>query len=147
MRVLRACVFLLVAVCIASCATGPKHAEVAASIPALKPDQGRVYFYRSSSMMGAAIQPSIMVNGKAVGDSKPGGFFYVDLAPGSVEVSTATEVERKATFVLERGQVRYVRTVIGMGLFVGRVYPELVDIATGESEIRETSYVGAALAR
>jgi len=98
-------------------------------------------------MLGAAIQPSIMLNGTVVGDSKPGGFFFVDQAPGAKEVSISTEVEKKLTFTLERGQTRYVRTVIGFGLLVGRVYPELVDNATGEKELEETSYIGQPLSQ
>jgi hypothetical protein len=136
---------LLVAFLVTACATGPKHAEVSATIPTLKADQGRVYFYRSGSMVGAAVQPAILVNGREVGASKPGGFFFVDLPPGPVEVSTATEVEKKASFVLDRGQTRYVRTVIGLGLFVGRVYPELVDVSVGEAELKEMSYIGTPL--
>ncbi len=137
-----ACAALLTA-----CASGPKHAEVQASIPALKATEGRLYIYRSSSMLGAAIQPSVVVNGKVAGESKPGGFFFVDLAPGTVEVSTSTEVEKKLTLTLEAGQTRYVRTTVGFGLMVGRVYPELVDSAVGAKEIAETSYIGKPLAK
>ena len=96
-------------------------------------------------MMGAAIQPSILLNGAVVGDSQPGGFFFVDQAPGAKEVSTSTEVEKKLTFTLELGQTRYVRTVIGFGIVAGRVYPELVDNATGEKEVAEASYIGKPL--
>src|ERR1700686_5101650 len=82
---------------LAACASGPKYSDVKSSIPPLSSDQGRVYFYRSNSMMGSAIQPSIMLNGEKVGDSKPGGFFYVDRPPGNYEVVCGTEVERKAS--------------------------------------------------
>jgi hypothetical protein len=37
------------------------------------------------------------------------GFFYVDTAPGKHEVSTSTEAENKLTFVLEKGEVKYVK--------------------------------------
>ena len=129
---------------LAACASGPKHAEVQSSIPALKATEGRLYVYRSSSMLGAAIQPNV-VNGKVAGESKPGGFFFVDLPAGTVEVSTSTEVEKKLTLTLDAGQTRYVRTTIGFGLMVGRVYPELVDNAQGAKEIAETSYIGKPL--
>ncbi len=130
---------------LAACASGPKHAEVQSSIPALKATEGRLYVYRSGSMLGAAIQPNVVVNGKVAGESKPGGFFFVDLPPGTVEVSTSTEVEKKLTLTLDAGQTRYVRTTIGFGLMVGRVYPELVDNAQGAKEIAETSYIGKPL--
>lgn len=130
---------------LAACASGPKMAEIQSSIPTVKAGEGRVYFYRSGSMLGAALQPKVMVNGKALGESKPGGFFFVDLAPGPVEVATSTEVEKKLTFTLEAGQTRYVRTSVGFGLMVGRVYPELVDNTEGAKAIAETSYTGAPL--
>ena len=117
------------------------------AIPALKAGDGRIYFYRSNSMIGAAVQPTVTLNGQAVGDSKPGGFFFADAKAGPQEVSTSTEVEKKLTFTLAPGQTRYVRTVIGLGVFVGRVYPELVDNAAGEAELKEMSYIGKPLTR
>ena len=138
---------LVICLGVAACATGPKHMEVASSIPALKADEGRIYFYRSNSMVGAALQPSIYLNGVVVGDSKPGGFFFVDEKPGAKEVSTATEVEKKLSFTLDRGQTRYVRTVTGFGIVVGRVYPELVDEAEGATQLKEMSYIGKPLTR
>jgi hypothetical protein len=146
MKIARLCSALFLSLLVAACATGPKLTEMKSSIPVLSHDNGRIFFYRSSSMLGAAIQPSIMLNSKVVGDSKPGGFFFVDQAPGAQEVVTSTEVEKKLTFMLERGQTRYVRTVIGFGIFVGRVYPELVDNSTGQTELEGTSYIGPPLA-
>jgi hypothetical protein len=138
---------MIVVALLAACASGPKHADVVASIPGLKADQGRVYVYRSNSMVGAAVQPKVVINGQPLGESKPGGFFFVDLPVGPVEVATSTEVEKKLTFVLAAGQTRYVRTAIGMGLLVGRVYPELVDNAEGSKAVAESSYVGAPLSK
>ena len=134
-------------VILAGCATGPKHAEVKSQFPALKPDEGRIYFYRDSTPIGAGIQPDIMLNGVKVGDSVPGGFFFVDQGPGAKEVITSTEVERKLTFTLDRGQTRYVRTTVGLGVLVYRVYPELMDNATGDKEIAELSYTGPPLGK
>ena len=142
MKIARTCLWLVLALLVSACATGPRHSEVSKGFPALKAGEGRVYLYRSNSMLGAAIQPTIMVNGKEVGSSQPGGFFYVDLPAGPVEVSTSTEVEKKATFMLAAGETRYVRTAVGLGIFVGRVIPELVDAKTGAEQIREASYIG-----
>jgi len=147
MNLPRFCAAFVLSILVSACATGPKLAEMKSTIPTLKSDQGRIYFYRSSSMLGAAIQPSIHLNGTVVGDSKPGGFFFVDQAPGAKEISTTTEVEKKLTFTLQAGQTRYVKTVIGFGIVAGRVYPELVDNATGEKELEETSYIGQPLSR
>lgn len=136
---------LVVPVLLSACAaSGPKHAEVQASLPTLTPTQGRIYFYRPSGFGGAAVRPSIYLNGDAVGDSSPGGFFFVDKSPAAMDVATSTEVKNKLTFSLEAGQTRYVRTTVHMGLFVGRVEPELVDNETGAKEISETNYIGRA---
>ena len=130
------CVLLL-----SGCATGPKHSEVASSIPALKADQGRVYFYRTA-IVGAAVRPDVRLNGTVVGSAVPGGFFFVDQPPGACEVSTSTEVEKKLTFTLAAGDTRYVRLNMNFGLLVGRVVPELTPAAEATKEIADLSYAG-----
>ena len=140
MRALNAFSVLVSVALLAACASGPKYSDVKSSIPPLSSTQGRIYFYRSNSMMGSAIQPSIMLNGEKVGDSKPGGFFYVDRPPGKYEVACGTEVERKASFVLDAGQQRYIKTTISMGVLVGHVTPELVDPAEGMVAIQSLHY-------
>ena len=142
MKAIRALALVAAALLAAACASGPKFEQVSASFPAVKPGEGRVYVYRSSSMFGAALQPTIYVNGKAVGSSKPGGFFYTDVPAGPVEVTCGTEVEKKATFVIGERETRYVKTTVGFGILVGRVYPELVDNATAATEMRDASYTG-----
>jgi hypothetical protein len=104
-------------------------------------DQGRIYFYRTY-MMGAAVQPSIYLNGEAVGKAVPGGFWYVDRPSGNYEVSATTEMENKLTFTLERAQTRYVRLDMSIGLFVGHVVPKLIDEKDGAEEIQKTKFAG-----
>ncbi|MFL6658803.1 MAG: DUF2846 domain-containing protein [Massilia sp.] len=135
-------VVALVATLTGCAASGPKHAEVASTFPTLAADQGRVYFYRPNSMMGAALQPSIKLDGVVVGESKPGGFFYVDTTAGAHEASTSTETENKLSFVVDKGEVKYVRTRVSMGVLVGHVTPVLVNTTEGSAEIAETSYTG-----
>lgn len=135
---------LAVAGLLAGCATGPKYTEVASAIPTLKPAEGRIYFYRTSAL-GAAVQPTINLNGTAVGTSITSGFFFVDRPPGSYEVMMGTEVERKLTFTLEAGQERFVRTSISLGLLVGRPHAELVDAKEAREEISTLSYTGTPL--
>jgi hypothetical protein len=105
-------------------------------------DSGRIFFYRTTAF-GAALQPDIRLNGTKVGDSRAQGFFYVDRPPGNYEVITSTEVDRKVTFVLEKGQTRFVKFSVSMGFFVGHVYGELVDSAAGLEEIKDCKYAGA----
>jgi hypothetical protein len=77
-----------------------------------------------------------------VGSSIPNGFFYVDSSPGANEIMTSTEVDRKLSLTLDKGQTRFVRLNISIGFFVGHVYPELADQATGEKEIQDCRNTG-----
>lgn len=142
MKTIAAGLILFVTLLLGGCAGGPKYDEVASSFPPLSPDQGRIFFYRSSNMFGAAIQPAVMLNGEEVGQSVPGGFFFVDRASGNAEVLLSTEVDRKLTFVLEPGQERYVAMSVTLGVIVYRVFPELVSPEVGRAAIRELSYTG-----
>ena len=56
-------------------------------------------------------------------------------------MTAATETEKKLTFMLEPSQVRYVRLKIQMGVFVGRIIPELVDQEEALDEMKELSYI------
>jgi hypothetical protein len=123
------------------CASGPKYSAVKASFQPLAPNNGRIYFYRTSTL-GAALNPDVKLNSTVVGTAKAKGFFYTDRAPGNYEVETSTEVSRRLSLQLEPGQNRYVRFNVSMGFWVGHVYPELVETATGEAEIQKCSYTG-----
>ena len=131
---------------LSACASGTKFTEMSATIPAARPDQGRIYFYRTA-MVGLAVQPEVRLNGEKVGKAVPNGFFYVDRPAGNYQVATETEVEKKLTFTLQPGQVRYVRLDISMGFFVGHVYGLLIDEKKAKSEIASMNYIGSAPAR
>ena len=120
---------------LAGCATGVKYSDMKQSIPALKAGDGRIYFYRRASMVGAAIQPDIQLNGQRVGESVPGGFFYLDRPAGNYEASSATEIERKLTFTLARGESKYIRTYTTFGVMAGRINFELMSPAEGEADL------------
>jgi Protein of unknown function (DUF2846) len=121
---------------LAGCASsGANLTQVAATAPRLAPNNGRVYFYRSPSIVGAAIQPEIRLNGQPVGSSVPGGSFFVDRPRGSYAASTATEVETKFDFTLAAGETKYVRTSISPGVLAGHMNFELVSRSVAESEM------------
>ncbi|WP_250486564.1 DUF2846 domain-containing protein [Caballeronia sp. GaOx3] len=124
------------------CASGPQYKDVASSIPTLKESQGRIYFYRSNSMFGAALQPNINLNGALVGQSKPGGFFYVDEPAGKYIVSTTTETEKTVSFTLDAGETKYVRTSVGFGLLVGRIIPSLESSDEGLKALEDSHFIG-----
>jgi hypothetical protein len=129
------------ALVLSACASGLKFAEINPAIAPSNLDQGRIFFYRPSSL-GAVLRPSVVVNGETVGEAVSWGFFYIDRPPGSYEVVTSTEVKRKVSFVLEPGQTRFVRFSTSFGFFLGHVFGELVEADQGESEIRGCKYTG-----
>ena len=132
---------------LAACASGgPKYKEMSQGLTTPQPGTERIWFYRTS-VMGAAVQPEVKLNGETVGKAVPEGFFYVDRAPGDYTVTTSTEIEKKLTFKLELGQPRYVRLDIGMGFFVGHVYAVLVDEEKAKKELDSTSYIGKTAAK
>lgn len=136
-----AVVALLCAVMFAGCASGPTYSESKGSIPPLVPEMGRIVIYRTS-ILGAAIQPPVRINGDKVGTAKPKGFFVVDRAAGNYQISTSTEVKRSLSIVLQPGQTRYVRLVVTMGFMAGHISPELVEQAVGEQEVTKCNFTG-----
>ena len=72
----------------------------------------------------------------------PAGHFFVDQKPGACEITTTTEVERKLTLTLDKGPVGYVKLSLGLGFFVGHVYPELIDTDVAVKEIQDLRLVG-----
>ncbi|WEF31277.1 DUF2846 domain-containing protein [Pseudoduganella chitinolytica] len=143
MKIIKLGAIALLAALTGCAATGPKFADQQVSTPKLTAEQGRVYFYRVNSFVGGALRPDIKLDGAAVGQSKPGGYFYVDAAPGAHEAQTSTEATNKLTFVLDKGETKYVRTSVSMGVLVGHVKPELVGQEEALKELSELSYIGA----
>ena len=138
---LRLIVCVVVMLTLSACASGVKFTEMNPPTTPRDQDFGRIFFYRTT-VLGAALQPDVLLNGVKVGDAVAQGFFYVDRPPGNYEVVTSTEVDRKVTFVLEKGETRFVRFSVSFGFFVGHVYGELVDPAEGLEEIKECKYTG-----
>ena len=129
---------------LAGCASGPTVSEMQSAIPPLDPKLGRIYFYREGSM-GAAIQPSVQLNGEKVGDAVPNGFFYVDRAPGKYVAGAVTEVERNVEFALKAGETVYVRLRATFGAIAARIQvematPSMFDYAAAQG----LRYAGAA---
>jgi hypothetical protein len=140
-RLIRVAAGVLLTLTLGSCAAGLKFTQLQPSIASQNPELGRIFFYRPSSF-GAALRPDVLLNGEVVGEAISWGFFYVDRPPGEYQVVTSTEVTRKLSFILEKGQTRFVRFSTSFGFFVGHVYGELVDQETGLSEIQRCKYTG-----
>jgi len=125
----------------AACATGPRFDAVEKDLRPLAVDKSRIWFYRTG-YLGAGITPDIRLNGTVVGTAVSSGAFFVDRDPGNMEVVTGSEVEKKLTFTTEAGDTRYVRMDVGLGVFVYRIIPELVDAAMARHEMAELTFTG-----
>jgi Protein of unknown function (DUF2846) len=134
---------LLAAILLAGCATsGMTYTELQQKLAPVGEGQGRIFIYRTA-ILGATVQPSVKLNDIVVGSAVPRGFIYVDRPAGDYTITTATEVTRTLSLTLAPGQVRYVRLNIGMGFFVGHVWPELVEDSEGVADIASCHLVGS----
>jgi hypothetical protein len=134
---------LCTVVALAGCASssGAKFTDMNTAAPRLTPDKGRIYFYRSGSIAGVAVQPEIRLNNEPVGRAVPGGFFFVDRLRGNYEASTTTEVETKLAFALTGGETKYIRISITPGFFAGHMQFELVNKPDAEAELASLNKV------
>ncbi len=131
---------LIIVLCITGCASGPSYIDYAKNIQQISPEMGRIYFYRNT-LAGAAVQPSVKINGEVVGVAVPKGFFFTDRPAGEYEISAKTEVKRGLKINLEAGEEKYVRLEMKIGLLVGHIKPVLVDNTVGKKEIQKTKYI------
>lgn len=132
---------LTLLVLVTGCASGPTYKEYTDKLAVKPTDEARLYIYRPSAF-GAAIRPQIRINGESVGKAVANGFLIVDRPAGEYEIATTTEAKRSLTLSLEKGDEKYVRLEMKMGLFAGHVKPVLVDSAVGMEEIASTKHVG-----
>ena len=146
-RMLAIAALATAAALMAGCASGVKHKDMQASMAPLKSGEGRVYFFRSSSPFGAAIQPEIRLNNEVVGKSIPGGFFYVDRPAGNYVAAASTETEKTASFALAAGETKYLRSSPSFGVLVGRVVIELESPDKAAAEVADLSFTGAPAAK
>ena len=119
-----------------SCAGGPTYAEVKGKLSPIAKNQGRVFVYRPSGM-GFAIKPKVKIDNKEVGQSVGQGFFYTDQAPGTHEISLATEWKHKNTLNVQAGKPSFVHCKVVPGVLVGHIIPNQVDQAEAEPELNE----------
>lgn len=133
----------LVMVLLTGCAaTGQNYLSVSSSIPPLRGEGGRVFFYRTDSMVGMALQPEIRLDNQVVGKSQPGGFFFVDTSAGRHVASAQTENEAKLEFDVEPGKTVYIASSISLGILVGRVQLNLKPEVIAVSDLSPLRYTG-----
>jgi hypothetical protein len=140
---LAALLALLTAGCAATGTPASQMLDQLATVPA---NTGRIVFYREDTIVGAAIQPGIHLDGALVGESKPGGFFFSDVVPGTHRVSARTEVETAVSVTVGDGQTRYLRSAITIGVLAGHVQFTMVREDEARRQLPSMRFTGFALA-
>jgi len=131
MKKSRTPVLLLVALGLAaaSCAhTGPTYQEMAGTLPPVKPDGGRIFFYLTEYPVKTAL---IKLDGERAGLLGPMSFFYVDRPAGEVTIQvyrghTGIISMDKLVLTLAPGETSYVE-VLGIDRRLSLLLTEPVD--------------------
>lgn len=103
-----------------------------------KPDENNagVYVFRDS-VVGSALKKDIWVDGKCLGESASGIYFY-QLVKGNETHKISTESEFSANDLMvktDSGKNYYIKQYIKMGVFVGGANLEQVSESEGQSAI------------
>jgi len=138
---------VLIAATVAGCSTpGTPYKQEEARLTPPAAGAGRIWIYRESSF-GYAVQPSVLLNGAVVGSAVPNAAFYIDRPKGNYVVAASTEVEKQASFLLEPGEVKYVRLTPTSGLMIGRIVPELVSAEEAQKALPDLSVIATKSAK
>lgn len=95
-----------------------------------------LYIYRDGNL-GAALKKNIWVDGKCIGESAPGVFFFTEVA-GNKEHTIATQSEfspNKLTQFFNSGKNYFIRQYIKLGVFIGGADLEVVPEDQAKTEI------------
>ena len=97
-----------------------------------------LYIYRDSGF-GALLKKDIRVDGKCIGASAPGVFFYTEVSGDKThEVTTQSEFSpNKLTHLFNAGKNYFIRQYIKMGVFIGGADLELVPEVTGKEDVKK----------
>ncbi|MCF9047431.1 DUF2846 domain-containing protein [Acinetobacter nectaris] len=106
-----------------------------------QPSDGKaiIYVYRSNSTIGAALKKDIWLDGKCLGETARGTFFYKEV-DGNQKHTVSTESEFSPNHLMidtVSGQQYFVQQSIKMGVFVGGADLKQVDELKGKKAISE----------
>jgi hypothetical protein len=83
----------------------------------------------------------VTLNGSVIGSAVPNAAFYADRPKGTYEVTASTEVEKKVSFTLESGEIKYVRLSPTFGIVVARIVPELVSAEEASTALADLTVI------
>ncbi|MFT4028044.1 MAG: DUF2846 domain-containing protein [Novosphingobium sp.] len=122
--------FIIAAAAVAATATVPALAAekpaglVASSVPVVLPappaGKGQIVFFRSGSIMGAAMGCSVNENKQKVASLGAGRYFIMVTDPGRHEFMVQSEAKDVLALEVEADETQFVGCKIKMGMMVGR---------------------------
>jgi hypothetical protein len=101
MTTARAMLLLMLAASLAACTVPPRYRDVAHTVPALAPGEGRIYFYGDTLAwkgFRSDLQwhPTLLIDGQPIPTpSEREVVFYVDRAPGTYEISVDNDTRKR----------------------------------------------------
>ncbi len=109
------------------------------------PDKGTIFIYRDSSLMGAANQYDVMVNGVLAGSLPNGSFFSVDVDPGEIKVEPKTFTSfgfgKGSVLAVEQGRSYCLKLTLNFCMDCKSADINIVDTKQCDSEIKSLKKV------
>jgi hypothetical protein len=135
---------LAAALLLGGCASQLNYSQVRALEPPVAAGKGRIYVYRNEAWLGNLVTPDVTLDGKTVGVSNPGAFFFVDRDPGSYQLVCGNGDRNSATIALAAGAEVYVRTSVARSVVKSEMIMEVVQNTAAVPEIAQLKYVASA---
>lgn len=131
------------AVLFAGCASvptaSPEATATAKQFNAPSSGNAGIYVFRNNSVVGAALKKDVWIDGKCIGETAPGIFFFEEVT-GNKQHKVSTESEFSPNDLLvdtQSGKNYFVQQSIKMGVMVGGASLKQVSESEGRKEIAE----------
>lgn len=108
-----------------------------------KPDVAGIYIYRNENF-GAAVKMDIEIDGKPLGMTAAKTYLYKEVPAGKHQVTSKSENDDSILIDTVAGKLYYIWQEVKMGLLYARTKLHLVDEATGQAGVKESSLAVAA---
>lgn len=108
------------------------------------PNKASLYIYRNESF-GAAIPMTILVNGKALGQTAAKTYFRLNLVPGKYTVESHAENVSNLPVTTEAGKNYFVWQEVKMGMWMARSLLQQADETTGRAGVIESKLIATSI--
>lgn len=131
---------LIVASCLAGCATPPTAGLAGDLVFEVAPDKAGVYVFRTGTA-GAAIRIGVKLDGAPIGATVAQTHLYREIEPGRHTLSSAAQNRATLQFDAKPGEVIFVRQDFQLGYLQAHTRLRKVPPSEGMTAVRQTSAV------